>query len=62
MASSGDKSLDLAYLVAALVAENDGSISVSEDWFTTTENPFVGSRLKLTNENGVITIELEEEN
>lgn len=62
MASSDSKALDLAYLVAALVAESDeGRLRVSETWFTEEVNPFFGSRLKLTNEDGNIYIELEEE-
>lgn len=60
MGSKDESSLDISYLVAALIEENGGKLTVSESWFTLEENPFAGAHLKLTNENGLITIELEE--
>lgn len=61
MASSGENALDMAYLVAALVEDYGGELIVSESWFTSESNPFVGSRLKLDNKGGSIHITLEEE-
>lgn len=58
--SNNVPSLDIAYLVAALVEEAGGTLTVSTEWFVSDQSPFEGKSLKMTETDGLIQITLTE--
>lgn len=59
--NTGSGAIDFAYLLAAVVAEAGGEVSITTDWFTAEENPFEGHGFNIREESGRIHIELAEE-
>lgn len=62
MASSHDAaaSLDIAYLVAALVEEAGGELTVSTEWFSLEDSPFLGKQIRIDEAEGLLHITLVE--
>lgn len=59
MASSDDgTSLDVTYILAALVEEAGGALTVSTEWFTSEKSVFEGKALEMGEIDGTIYITL----
>lgn len=58
--SNEGEELDFAYVVAALVEEAGGLLTVSTEWFNPNVNSFEGKRLQLTHVDGMLQITLAE--